>query len=134
MFEGFSIKELKYYFGFGFLFFILATFLFTNLFFSFIYDSKMPLYLVLILHDSIYVFFYLVEISMLAYFFRLNATRAMIFILPQFYIYEYLSGFFVQGLSYLTFTPRTVVLRIIILAIGIGLIYLLLRLIIRRVR
>jgi len=132
LFRDFSFKELKYYFGFGFLFFILTTFLFVNLFFRFIHDSSLSLYWVLVIHDSTYIIAYFFQIFLIAFFFRLNLKRSILFIVPQFYLYEYISGLFVQGLDYFILAPKTLFVRIIILAIGIVLIYLPLRYMVRQ--
>ncbi len=131
MFKGLSIKELKFYFGFGFLFFVLTTFLFTNLFFRVIYDSTLSLYVVLLIHDVLYFLSYSLQIYLLSLFFKLNLERTVLFTIPQFYIYEYLSGFFVQGIDYFIFAPKVIALRLIVLAIGSLLIYLSVRYFVR---
>lgn len=127
MFKDFSPKELKYYLGFGFLFFILTTYIFTNLFFGLIYDSSMSLRTVLIIHDSLYSIMYLLLVLLLAFFFRLNRVRTILFVIPQFYIYEYLGGIFVEGLDYFIFAPKLIILRLIIIAITVFIVYLPLR-------
>jgi len=127
LFKDFSPKELKYYLGFGFLFFILTTYIFTNLFFGLIYDSSMSLRTVLIIHDSLYSIMYLLLVLLLAFFFRLNRVRTILFVIPQFYIYEYLGGIFVEGLDYFIFAPKLIILRLIIIAITVFIVYLPLR-------
>jgi len=127
LFKDFSPRELKYYFGSGFLFFVLAAFLFINLFFNYIYNSNISLFVVLLIHDSFYILFGFIQILILSFFFRLNLRRTILFTLPQFYIYEYISGFFVQGFSYFTAIPSVISLRFIILASGVLIIYLPLR-------
>ncbi|MCX7957900.1 MAG: hypothetical protein N3B13_02545 [Deltaproteobacteria bacterium] len=127
MFKDFSPRELKYYFGFGFIFFIICSFLFINIFFSFIYQSQISLYLVLLIHDSFYILFYFLMIYLLAFFFRLHLGRTILFTVIQFYIYEYISGLFVEGTDYFIISPGVILLRIFILATGTALIYLVLR-------
>lgn len=127
MFKDFSKGELKYYFGFGFLFFILDTFLYLKIFFGFIYNTDIPLYWPLIIHDILYILFYFLLILFLAFFFRFNIKRAMLFVLPQFYLYEYLGGFFVEGVNHFVLTPKTLLVRLIILASGAVVIYFPLR-------
>ncbi len=128
MFKDFSVKELKYYFGFGFLFFILDAFLFLQIFFRFINNANISVYWSLIVHDIMYILFYLALILFLAIFFKLELKRTMLFVLPQFYIYEYLGGFIVQGMDYFILGPKMIFTRLIILALGAIIIYLTLRL------
>ncbi|MGB9600613.1 MAG: hypothetical protein ACP5QK_08900 [Myxococcota bacterium] len=123
MFKDFSAKELKYYFGLGFLFFILDASIFTTVFFNLIYNSKISLYLVLFIHDLFYFLSYFVLIGTIRFFFNMNLGRAILFIIPQFYVYEYISGIFVEGLNYFIFAPKVIIERLIILAIGTVLIY-----------
>lgn len=132
MFKDFSTREIKFYLGFGFLFFILCTFIFSNIFFSFIYDSNLSLYLVLTIHDTLYFLIYFIDIYLLAFFFKLNLKRTILFTIPQFYIYEYLSGLFVEGLSYFIIAPKVILLRLIIIVLGTFITYLSLKFIVEK--
>lgn len=132
MFEDFSKKELKYYFGFGFIFFILDTFAFINLFFRYVYNWNIQLYTVLLIHDISYILSYSILIGLLSFFFKLNLKRAVLFTAPQFYIYEYAGGFFIQGFDYLHLSFKVFLMRLLILATGTTLIYLVFKRILRR--
>lgn len=123
MFKDFSKRELKYYFGFGFLFFILDTFLYLKIFFGFIYNANISVYWTLVIHDILYIVFYFLLIFSIAFFFRLNVKRAMLFVLPQFYLYEYLGGVFVEGIDYFVLAPKMFFIRLIILVLGAIVIY-----------
>jgi hypothetical protein len=124
LFKDFSPKELKYYLGFGFIFFILTTFLFTHIFFGVIYNLYISLQTVLILHDLLYMVMYILLVLLLAFFFKLNRLRTILFVLPQFYIYEYLGGIFVEGIDYFILSPKLIAIRIFIVAIEIIVLYL----------
>lgn len=106
---------------------MLDTFLYLKVFFGFIYNTNLPVYLPLIVHDIFYVLFYFLLILFLAFFFRFNIKRAMLFVLPQFYLYESIGGFFVEGVNYFVLTPKMLLVRLIILASGVVVIYLPLR-------
>lgn len=123
MFKDFSPRELKYYFGLGFLYFVCNAFLFTTIFFKFLYNSTLSLYIVLLIHDLFYVIFYLLLVGTIRFFFKPYIGRIILFTIPQFYIYEYISGIFVEGMDYFIFAPKVIIMRLIILALGTLLIY-----------